>query len=84
MSTVDIPYTGDELIALGRAVNRLTKRLKWTQPEYITGVDSPDETLVYDLTVEVKLPEEWGRDEPVGQLRYYDGWLGFYPYEVTE
>jgi hypothetical protein len=80
-----LPLTGDELIALGRAVNRITKRLKWTQAEWVTGVPSQDEQTVHDLTVEVQLPEAWGREgETLGEIRFHEGWLGFYPYQIEE
>lgn len=72
----DIPYTGDDLIALGRAVNKITKRLR-----VFEGYSGSDvENLIRDLEVTVTMPPDFDDSGAVvGEIRFFDGWLGFYP-----
>lgn len=69
------PYTGDDLIALGRIVNKMTKRLKAFEAD--SGSDV--EEFVQDLRVEVVYDEF-----SAGYIGFEDGWLGFFPRPVRD
>jgi len=70
-----IAYTGDDLIEIGRSVNKITRRLKAF--EAYSGSDIEDK--VDNLSIQVLLD-----NEAVGELVYEDGWIGFLPYPVRE
>lgn len=68
-----IGYTGDDLVGIGRAVNKITKRLKAFEAD--SGSDIED--YIADLRVDVLF-----EDEIVGYVAFEDGWLGFFPAAV--
>lgn len=73
MEKRSVPYTGDDLIGIGKAVKRIEKRLK----AFETYSGSEVENDVYDLSTIVSY-----EGEIVGTVTFYDGWFGFYPDEV--
>lgn len=82
MKNLIVPLTGDDLIAIGETVNKVTERLKVME-------DGTDENGlmggVYDVVVDIERPEAMDTGDVVGQVRYSgDGWWAFYPREVSE
>lgn len=75
MQRRSIAYTGDDLIQIGRTVNKITRRLKAF--EAYSGSDVEDK--IYNLNVEVTLDED-----VVGYVGFEDGWLGFRPYPIDD
>lgn len=75
----DFPYTGWDLKEIGKVVERLQRKLRWTE----VGSGDPLEPTVYSLVIQVTVPSV-NDDEPVGELRFEDGWLGFFPYKIGE
>lgn len=69
-----IAYTGDDLIAIGRVVNRITKRLR----AFEAYSESDIENNIRDMRVDVMF-----EDEVVGHVGFEDGWLGFFPLDIT-
>ena len=73
----DFPYTGSDLKEIGKAVERLQRKLRWVE----VGSGDPLEPYVADIVVKVAVPTVNEHFE-VGELRFEDGWLGFFPYAV--
>ena len=65
-----IAYTGDDLIAIGRVVNRIVRRLK----AFEAYSDSDIENNIQDMRVDVLYDDAY-----VGYVGFEDGWLGFFP-----
>jgi hypothetical protein len=69
-----IAYTGDDLIEIGKVIKRITKRLKAFQ----AYSESDIENNIQDMRVDVLF-----EDEVVGHVGFEDGWLGFFPRDIT-
>ena len=72
--TRNYPFSGDDLIAIGQIVNQVTQMITPLDP------NSGDPRNEYIHSVRVKLTYE---DMVVGEISDYEGWLGFYPVEIT-
>lgn len=70
-----IAYTGDDLVQIGRIVNRITKRLKAFEGYSDSNIEDNVDNLYIDVVFE---------GEVVGYVAYEDGWIGYFPNLVRE
>lgn len=77
MAVRQVGYTGDDLITIGRIVNKITRRLKAFDLD--SGSDVED--YVDNLSVDVLL-----EGEHVGVVKYdnFGGFLSFFPHDIEE
>lgn len=68
---IAIPLTSDDLRAAADVIDRVVDAL--------TPLEG--ETGVWQLSVEIQRQD---MDEAIGEVKFYDGWLGFFPYSVVD
>jgi hypothetical protein len=71
--TIPYPLTSSDLDGVANVVAAVMNILKVSRIE--------ENKSVFDINIDIGHPDA---DFPVGSIRFYDGWLGFFPYPVVE